>query len=173
MMKHAPNRTRDHVDDVTEHWGREHPELDLELMGVMGRLWRAARISLESCRAMLASHDLEPGWFDVLGSLRRMGEPYELTPGELMRATLLSSGGMTKRLDRMEDAGLVHRVPAPDDRRSVLVKLTEKGRHIADDMLEHYMACQEQLMSTFGREERLQLDDLLRTMLTQWEPSQA
>lgn len=172
MMQQAPDRIRDHVDGMTEAWGRQYPDLDFELMGVMSRLWRAARMSLESCRAMLASHDVDPGWADVLGSLRRSGAPYTLTPTQLIRGTLLSAAGMTRRLDRMEAAGLVRRVHAPDDHRSVLVELTAKGRQITDDLLERYMEHQEQLMSSFGAEERGQLDTLLRMLLAKWEPAQ-
>jgi len=114
-------------------------------------------------------YEIQPGWFDLLAALRRSGPPYELNPTELMRATLLSSGGMTKRLDRLADAGLVMRRPDPADRRGTLVRLTRRGKALIDRALETHIANEEQLLAKLSRAERRQLDKLLRKILEELE----
>ena len=101
------------MDRIVAQWRRERPDLNTAPLGLFGRLFRAAQLTDTALGEMLVEHGLQTGWFDLLAALRRAGAPYELNPTQLMRATMLSSGGMTKRLDRMVEAGLVERRPDP------------------------------------------------------------
>ena len=118
---------RDEVDDLVAAWRAERPDLDVEPLQVLSRVSRLARHLDLARRAAFATHDLETWEFDVLSALRRTGPPYQLTPGALLRATLVTSGTMTNRVDRLAAAGLVRREPDPMDRRGVLVTLTPAG----------------------------------------------
>src|SRR5579862_1824037 len=138
----------DHVDRIVAAWRRERPELDVMPLAILGRLLRAATLADSVLAERIAEYGLRPGWFDLLAALRRAGEPHELTPTELMRATLLSSGGMTKRLDRLEEAGLVERRPDPRDRRGTLVALTARGRAAVDAALEGHIANEARLLAS-------------------------
>ena len=155
----------DHVDRIREQWKRERPELDTAALGLIGRLHRAALLTGTPLAAGLAEHGLHPGWFDLLAALRRSGRPYELNPTQLMRATLLSSGGMTKRLDRLVEAGLVERRADPADRRGVLVSLTRHGKEVVDSALDAHLANEESLLRPLSAADRRTLDDLLRKLL--------
>ena len=116
---------------------------------------------------------LQPGWSDILAVLRRAGPPYELNPTELMRASLLSSGGTTKRLDRLAEAGLVQRRPDPNDRRGILVRLTRRGKSLIDRAMPVHLANQERLLAALTRSERRTLEDLLRKLLVSLERTPA
>lgn len=163
----------DHIDGILAQWHRERPELDTEAMGTLGRLFRAAHLADAALARPLAEHGLQPGWFDMLAALRRAGPPYELSPTELMRATMLSSGGMTKRLDRLAAAGLVQRRPDPADRRGVLVRLTHHGRSVIDTAVETHLAGEERLLRSLGPGGRRSLDRLLRSFLAGLEDGPA
>ena len=164
-----PESAPDHMDMILAQWRRERPELDVAALGLLGRLVRAAHLADAELAEGIAGHDLQPGWFDLLAALRRSGAPYELNPTELMRATMLSSGGMTKRLDRLEDAGLVERRPDPSDRRGTLVGLTRKGRAVIDEAVVTHVANEERLLQPLSAPQRRALDDLLRVLLTDLE----
>ncbi len=153
------------MDMILAQWRRERPDLDVDALGLLGRLFRAAHLADAELAAGIAGHELHPGWFDLLAALRRSGAPYELNPTELMRSTMLSSGGMTKRLDRLAEAGLVERRPDPSDRRGTLVGLTCKGRQVVDDALVTHLANEERLLEPLSAPQRRALDDLLRTFL--------
>ena len=114
----------DAIDRLIDQWREARPDLDPAPMAVLARLFRAAGAADRAVEAGLAEHGLQPGWFDVLSALRRAGAPHRLSPGRLSSAVMLSTGGMTKRLDRMEAAGLIRRTPDPADRRGLLVGLT-------------------------------------------------
>ncbi len=118
---------RDEVDDLVAAWRAQRPDLDVEPMQVLSRISRLARHLDIARRGAFADHGLETWEFDVLSALRRQGPPFQLTPGALLRATLVTSGTMTNRIDRLAAAGLVRREPDPQDRRGVLVTLTEQG----------------------------------------------
>lgn len=156
----------DRVDVLLTQWRRERPDVDVASLGVMARLFRAAHLADAALAESLAAHDLQPGWFDLLAALRRAGAPYELNPTELMRSTMLSSGGMTKRLDRMTEAGLIERRPDPNDRRGTLVKLTRTGKAAIDRALPAHAANEDDLLAPLSKGERQALDRALRRLLT-------
>lgn len=155
----------DHIDRIVAQWRTERPELDTEPMALVGRLLRAAQLADATLTAGLSGQDLQPGWFDLLAALRRAGRPYELNPTQLMRATMLSSGGMTKRLDRLAGAGLVERRADPGDRRGTLVRLTRRGKAVIDRALETHLANEERLLEGLSAADRRALDELLRRLL--------
>ena len=130
-------------------------------MAVLARLLRAARLADHAIERELARHGLLVGWFDVLSALRRAGAPYRLTPGQLTRSLMLSTGGTTKRLDRMQDAGLVERTADAEDRRSVLVGLTPHGLAVVDAAVEAHLNNEERLLGDLTAPEREQLEQLL------------
>jgi DNA-binding MarR family transcriptional regulator len=159
----------DHVDELLAQWRRERPDLNVAPLGLFGRLFRLVQLADAALGQELRRHGLQHGWFDVLAALRRAGAPYELNPTELIRATLLSSGGLTKRVDRLEEAGLVARRPDPKDRRGTLVRLTRRGKRIVDRALEAHLANEERLLSSLSAADRHSLDDLLRKLLVPLE----
>lgn len=160
----------DRVDRIVEAWRRERPDLDVTALGQLARLFRTAHLVDAALAERLAGHGLQPGWFDLLAALRRAGKPYELNPSELMRATMLSSGGMTKRLYRLVEAGLVERRPDPDDRRGTRVRLTPRGLETIDAAVAAHVANEEQLLGALEPAERDALDGLLRRLLASLEP---
>ena len=161
----------DHIDEIVAQWRRERPELDAGPLAVFGRLFRAATLADSLLGEQLTGYGLQPGWFDLLAALRRAGKPYELTPGQLMRASMLSSGGTTKRLDRLAEAGLVERHPDPSDRRGVLVRLTPRGIEAIDNAIETHLGNEERLLRAFSPQDRRMLAQLLRRLLAVLEAS--
>ena len=127
---------RDEVDRLVEAWQRERADLDLQPMEVLSRVTRLGHHLDRARRQAFAEHAIESWEFDVLAALRRAGTPYELSPGRLLKETLVTSGTMTNRVDRLAARGLVERLPDPSDRRGVLVRLTADGRTTVDGALE-------------------------------------
>ena len=168
-----PVRDSDHIDSIVAQWRRERPELDVSALALLGRLFRAAHLANLALAEGTASHGLQPGWFELLAALRRAGPPYALRPTDLMEATMLSSGGITKRLDRLQEAGLVERRPNPDDRRGALVRLTRKGRAVIDGAFETHIANEERLLQPLSPADRGALDKLLRRLLADLDSSTA
>jgi DNA-binding MarR family transcriptional regulator len=165
---HGVERTaqaRDEVDDLVAAWHAERPDLDVQPMQVLSRVARLARHLDRARRSAFAAHGLEPWEFDVLAALRRQGPPYELSPGALLHTTLVTSGTMTNRLDRLEQAGLVRRRPDPEDKRRVRVTLTAAGQSRADDALAALLAAEQALLATLPESGRQDLADLLRVLL--------
>lgn len=161
---------RDALDALIDGWRRERPELDPGPLAVIGRIQRAAVHAGGRIDGWLMNqHGLEQGWFDLLSALRRAGAPHELTPTQLARSLMLSSGGLTKRLDRMQAAGLVERRPDPRDRRGVLVRLTRAGRRAVDAAVATHLAEEEKLLAALTPDEREELAGLLRRLLLVWE----
>lgn len=156
---------RDEVDDLVEAWGRERGDLDLAPVEVFSRISRLARHLDLARRDAFTAHAIEPWEFDVLAALRRAGDPYELSPGRLLRETLVTSGTMTNRVDRLTARGLVERLPDPHDRRGVLVRLTAEGKATVDGAFEALLAAEHELISQLPERERTQLAKLLRTLL--------
>jgi DNA-binding MarR family transcriptional regulator len=155
----------DHVDAILDQWRRERPDLNLEALGTVGRLVHAGQLAESALAVPLRERGLHAGWLDVLAALRRAGAPYEVNPTELMRSTMLSSGGMTKRLDRLAEAGLIERRPDPDDRRGTLVRLTRRGKTTIDAAIEMHVANEERLLRGLSTAERRKLDALLRKLV--------
>jgi DNA-binding MarR family transcriptional regulator len=160
-----PVPSRDHIDLIVEQWGRERPDLDVTALAALGRLFRVVDLAGAELAGPLRAHGLDKGWFDLIAALRRAGPPYQLHPTELMATTMLSSGGMTKRIDRLVDAGLVERRPDPRDRRATLVRLSRRGKRTADAALETHIAGEERLLGALSQSERHTLDVLLRKLL--------
>ncbi|MCP3819697.1 MarR family transcriptional regulator [Streptomyces sp. A3M-1-3] len=155
----------DHVDRVLEQWAAERPDLDASPMAVIGRLKRLSRLIDTELRRTFAAHGLDPASFDVLATLRRSGPPYRLTPAELMRTAMVTSGAITQRLDRLEDRGLVSRTPSAADGRVVHVSLTADGRTLIDRALPDHVANENRLLGALGTSERDALADALRSLL--------
>ena len=160
----TPN-TPDRLDRILAQWHDERPDLDVAPLGLLGRLLLTAQLADATLATGLVKHGLQPGWFDLLAALRRSGKPYELNPTELMRATMLSSGGITKRLDRLVEAGLIERRADPDDRRGTLVGLTRRGKASIDAAMATHVANEELLLARLSRSDRQRLDELLRALL--------
>lgn len=155
----------DAIDMILNQWRRERPDLDLSGMGVVGRLWQVTALLAPMVEEVLTRHGLRQGDFDVLTALRRAGEPYTLIPSELADALMMSRAGMTSRVDRLEEAGLVERALDPADRRSFLVALTDRGRVITDETMTEHAANLTRLVSCLPRQEYAALDRALRTLL--------
>ncbi|MCW2814636.1 MAG: transcriptional regulator, MarR family [Nocardioides sp.] len=151
----------DHVGRILLQWQRERPDLDTSPMGVIGRLHRLADRLDAELRPVFADAGLTDGDFDVLASLRRAGAPYELTPGELGASTMVTSGAVTKRVDRLQSAGLVERRVCADDARSRRVRLTDQGLRVVDDLVERHVANEHRLLAGFSDLERSRLAHLL------------
>lgn len=160
---------RDEVDALVAAWRRERPDLDPAPLQVFSRVSRLAVLADRERRSAFAAHRLEPWEFDVLSALRREGPPYALSPGALVRATLVTSATMTHRVDRLVEAALVTRSPDPDDRRGVLVALTATGRTRVDDALADLVGAEEELLAALGASERRDLAALLRRLLVPLE----
>jgi DNA-binding MarR family transcriptional regulator len=160
---------KDGLDRILEQWAEERPDLDASPMGVFGRLSRAEKLLERSLSGTFRRFGLVRGEFDVLGTLRRSGDPYSLTPTELYRSTMLSSGAMTNRLDRLEERGLVRRSPDPGDRRGVLITLTEEGLGLIEEAVGAHVEGEEELLGALSGEDREQLACLLRKLLSSME----
>jgi len=151
----------DHVGRIIEQWGAARPDLDVSPMGLIGRLHRLAARLNDELRPVFAEAGLGDGDFDVLAALRRSGPEHALTPGELGSTTMVTSGAITKRIDRLERAGLVTRTVSDSDARSRLVALTANGRRTVDRLLEQHVANEHRLVSGLDERERKQLAVLL------------
>ena len=150
-------------------WQRERPDLDVAPLAVLSRVGRLARHVDRARRAAFAEHGLEVFEFDVLAALRRAGPPYELSPGQLLHQTLVGSGTMTNRLDRLEARGLVRRRPDPEDRRGIRVRLTDRGHGLVDAAVTGLLARESTLLAALPTRDRDRLAGLLRTVLLHFE----
>src|SRR4051794_1410221 len=155
----------DAVDRIVAQWARERPELDSRPMGVVGRLHRLAALLDLGLRPVFAEADLGNGDFDVLATLRRAGAPFRLTAGELSASTLVTSGAVSKRLDRLESKGLVKREVRASDARGREVERTAKGRRLTDELVGRHWDNEDRLLSSLEPDERAQLAGLLRKLL--------
>ena len=158
---------RDEVDRLIAAWKRERPDLDLSPLAVLSRSTRIAR-HLDIARRD-AFADLETWGFDVLAALRRAGAPHQLSPGQLMQETMVTSGTMTNRLDRLEELQLITREQDPDDGRGSLVTLTKSGVRAVDAALEGLLENERELLGTLTAKDREQLADLLSKLVTEFD----
>ncbi|WP_181312522.1 MarR family winged helix-turn-helix transcriptional regulator [Nocardioides campestrisoli] len=156
---------RDEVDDLVDAWARERSDLDLAPVEVFSRIGRLARHLDLARKSAFAAHEIESWEFDVLAALRRAGDPYELSPGRLLRETLVTSGTMTNRVDRLTGRGFVERLPDPHDRRGVLVRLTPEGKVAVDGAFEALLAAESALLADLPDHDRAQLAGLLRRLM--------
>ncbi len=163
----------DEVDRVVAAWRRERSGLDVTPLEVLSRVTRLGKHLDLARRAAFADSGLESWEFDVLAALRRSGEPYQLTPGELTRQTMVTSGTMTNRVDRLVARALVERAAAQSDRRSVPVGLTAAGRYLVDTAIERLLERERELLSGLSAADQSQLADLLRSLLGSFETSSA
>ena len=157
--------TEDAIDRIVHEWNRERPDLDVSVTHVLQRITRLYLLQSASFAEVFNRYDLTFGEYEVLAALVRSGPPHRLKPSDLVAALVLSSGAMTNRIDRVEAAGLVERLPDPDDRRGTLVALTGKGRQVVDEALLAHLANEERLLTALSPRERGQLTDLLRKLL--------
>ena len=154
----------DGVDAILDQWRRERPDLDTSPIGVIGRISRLAREIERRLEPVYAASGLEPGWYDVLATLRRTGPPYQLRPTDFAATLMLTSSGTTKRLDRLEAAGHITREPDPSDRRGVLITLTPQGRSLIDRAASKHLANERRILAGLTAPERRQLAGLLRKL---------
>ena len=151
---------------AVEQWRRERPDLDARPMAVLGALREAANlVSKERLAPVFARFGLQSGEFDVLATLRRSGAPFMLSPTKLYEAAMISSGGMTNRLDRLERAGLVERKPDPNDRRGKLIALTDAGKRVIDETIGRHVANEQRLLSVLTPAEQEKLNALLKKLI--------
>ncbi|GGV38393.1 MarR family winged helix-turn-helix transcriptional regulator [Actinomadura sp. LOL_016] len=155
----------DAVDDILAQWRRERPDVDVAPMGVIGRISRLQLLLNRELKEFFAGHGLESWEFDVLATLRRSGAPHELTAGALLRTSMVTSGAITNRIDRLEGRGLVERVRDAGDRRSVRIRLTPAGLELIDEVVGLHAENEARLLAGLDPAERDRLAGTLRTLL--------
>lgn len=157
---------QDRAQLAAEQWQQERPDLDGFSMAVIGRLGELSQvIGRDHLLPFFAEHGLQAGEFDLLATLRRSGEPYALMPTALYESAMISSGGMTSRIDRLEKAGLIERHKHPTDRRGILVALTPSGYELIDSMLSAHVDNLQRVLAALSDEEKQQLHALTGKLL--------
>ncbi|MFG3531120.1 MarR family winged helix-turn-helix transcriptional regulator [Streptomyces sp. NPDC047917] len=169
MVRMDDPQQLDRVARIQADWRRERPDLDTSPLGVIGRLHRLADHLTEELCLVYGRYGLSEGEFDVLCALRRSGEPYERAPGELAAHTMVTTGAMTKRIDRLERAGLVTRRRSDDDQRGRIVALTQPGRELIDQAFTDHMRNERRLLSLLTPSESKALEGLLTSWISQVE----
>jgi DNA-binding MarR family transcriptional regulator len=162
----------DHVDQVRALWAQVRPDLDTSSIAVIARLGRVAAYMDAGINARLADFGLTRNAWDVLASLRRSGPPYRLSPTELYRALMRSSGAITHRLAELQHAGLITRVSDPADGRGLLVELTREGLALVDRVAPAHLANERELLEPLTEDEQATLAALLRKRLLAFEQTQ-
>ena len=171
MDSKSSQHERDEVDRLVAAWKRERPDLDLSPLSVLSRITRIAR-HLDIARRD-AFGDLENWGFDVLAALRRAGSPYQLSPGALMQETMVTSGTITNRLDRLEELELITRQQDPSDGRGSLVTLTRSGIRAVDAAMEDLLKNERRLLKDLSGKDREQLAALLSTLVTEFDSNES
>jgi DNA-binding MarR family transcriptional regulator len=159
----------DPVDQILAQWQRERPDLDVSPMGIVGRITRLAKHLERAIQEKFTEFGLTVGEFDVLATLRRSGQPYQLSPTELFNTLMVTSGTMTHRLDRLEKAELIDRRPDPSDRRGTIISLTKKGFDLIEEAVTAHVANEHRILSALETSEREELILLLRQLLISFE----
>lgn len=164
MTPRTPSRG-DLVDLIVGQWAELRPDLDASPIAVIGRISRASRLIDRRLGAQFARHGLDDWMYDVLATLRRGGPPHELTAGRLVELTMVTTGAITNRIDRLVERGLVERDSDPHDRRKVIVRLTDAGRETVDRVAADHLAEERDILAPLDDDERATLADLLRRLL--------
>ena len=154
----------DAVDRITSQWNAVRPDIDVSPINVIGRVSRLSRLVDRRLGENFARYGIEAWMYDVLATLRRSGEPYELTAGDLVRQTMVTTGAITNRIDRLEQRGLVERASA-DDRRKVIVRLTKQGLDAVEEVVVDHMATERQILADLSSRQQHDLAHLLRKTL--------
>ncbi|MGA9747939.1 MAG: MarR family transcriptional regulator [Nocardioides sp.] len=160
----------DHVARIQADWRRERPDIDTAPQGVIGRLHRVAVLLSAELSTVFARHGLDEGEFDVLAALRRAGAPFERAPGTLASHTMITSGGMTKRLDRLQRSGLITRRSSDTDGRGRVVSLTAAGKELIDRAFSEHMQNEHRLVADLAEEDAERLREILERWLARLEP---
>jgi DNA-binding MarR family transcriptional regulator len=163
------NESLDHVARIQREWERERPDVDVRPQGVIGRLHRMAKLLTEQLCLVYQRYGLSEGEFDVLATLRRAGEPFERAPGELAAFTMVTTGAMTKRIDRLERDGLVTRRCSQSDGRGRVIALTTAGRRLIDQAFTEHMRNERRLLDQLTPVEAARLESLLTAWLARFE----
>ncbi len=158
------------IDDIRAQWAKQRPDIDTRPMATIGRIVRLSALFSEAMNTTFVKHGLSAASFDVLATLLRSGPPHALSPNELLATMMVTSGTMTHRIDQLEKDGLVARVPNPDDKRSVHVRLTETGRHIIDAAVTDHVVVQQQLVKALSDEELRMMNSILDKNLSALAP---
>lgn len=156
---------QDPVDAIIEQWAAVRPDLDTAAMEVFGRIFRISRAMGDRMEKAYTRYGISRGEFDVLATLRRSDAPYTLSPRQLSATLMLTTGGMTGRLDKLERAGLLRRSPDPHDRRGLQVTLTDEGLRLIDEAVGAGLAAQTSALSALDDDQATRLADLLRPLL--------
>ncbi len=161
--------TRDAVDAITAQWNAERPDLDTLPMAVFGRIYRLSRLMGDRMEKEYQRYGIGRGEFDVLSTLRRSGEPYTLSPRQLSATLMLTTGGMTGRLDKLERAGLLERAPDPNDRRALRITLTARGFQVIEEAVGAGLALQKAALAGLDPRQAADLAGLLRLLMSSTE----
>ena len=159
----------DKIDQIVIQWNRERPDLDVTPMSLIGRVKRITQHLSQGMEKTFAKHGLNSASFDVLATLRRSGAPYRLSPGELLATMMVTSGTMTNRIDQLVKSDLVARVHNPEDGRSVIIALTDKGFAVIDAAVTEHVQTQANLMSSLSEDESIAFNALLSKLLRDFE----
>jgi DNA-binding MarR family transcriptional regulator len=172
MLRYNDGMTyEDHVSSILTQWAAERPDIDVSPMGIVGRISRLSLVVEKELEPVFVQFGLNHWSFDMLATLRRAGTPYRLSPTELFRSMMVTSGTMTNRIDRLTEKGLVRRVPDPEDRRGILVELTQQGCELIDRALISHVANEARLLQPLSPEEQQTLATLLRKLLSSLDPN--
>ncbi len=161
---------RDRVDMTLKRWAHERDDLDTSAKAIVGRVIRFQAVILEHISKTFKKFKINPGEYAVLCNLRTHGHPYQMTPKQIIQSMLLTSGGMSNLLARMEKKQLITRISDTDDRRRVFVVLTQKGKEIIDGAMAAHVKTELELVNILEHHERTQLEALLKRLLTHLDP---
>lgn len=167
----ANTSTTDYVDRLRAQWSAQRPDIDTSPMAVLGRITRIAHLTGPEISALMVKYKVDRGEFDVLATLRRAGSPFTLSPTDLYTSLLLSSGGLSNRLRRMEQKGLVRRMDNKSDGRSQLVALSNRGLALVDEVFGANMSLERELLSLLTETEFRQTEASLRVLCRSIEAS--
>lgn len=166
-MKH---KKQDRVDAVLQKWRQARPELAVSAKGIVGRIIRLQAVMMDQVTDLFNRHGIQPGEYAVLCNLRIQGSPYQLSPKGIAQSVLLTSGGLSNLLERLENKKYIKRLPDPNDRRGVTVQLLPLGKKVIDAAMTEHVQFEAGLVNVLNQTERATLENLLKKMLTQLEP---